>query len=125
MAPIICLTASGSGPWPCSPAADEVAFAESAEGYQHRRGRLEALAGRHRPCRFLVRLAAAGPYADNLLHFLDGLRAGGALDLSVSCGDPQRPKNYRAALLGGQKSDPVEARAAARFALTERVVGRR
>src|SRR5207253_6102497 len=28
--------------------------------------------------------------------------------------------NYRAALFGSQKSDPVEARAAARFALTER-----
>jgi transposase len=37
----------------------------------------------------------------------------------VSCGDPQRNKNYRAALFGPQKSDPVEARAAARFALTE------
>src|SRR5206468_5645606 len=40
--------------------------------------------------------------------------------LTLSCGDPQRNKNYRAALFGSQKSDPVEARAAARFALTER-----
>src|SRR5262249_16823286 len=31
-------------------------------------------------------------------------------------------KNYRAALFGGQKSDPVEARAAARFALAERPI---
>ena len=40
--------------------------------------------------------------------------------LSLSCGDPQRNKNYRAALFGGNKSDAVEARAAARFALTEK-----
>jgi transposase len=39
--------------------------------------------------------------------------------LTLSCGDPQRNKNYRAALFGSQKSDPVEARAAARFALAE------
>src|SRR5262249_41463706 len=36
------------------------------------------------------------------------------------CGDPQRTKNYRAALFGSKKSDPSEARAAARFALTEK-----
>src|SRR5207249_11955919 len=36
--------------------------------------------------------------------------------------DPQRNKNYRAALFGPKKSDPIEARAAARFALTERPV---
>ena len=40
--------------------------------------------------------------------------------LALSCGDPQRNKSYRAALFGSKKSDPVEARAAARFALTER-----
>jgi transposase len=42
--------------------------------------------------------------------------------LTLSCGDPQRNKNYRAALFGGQKSDPVEARAAARFAVAEKPV---
>src|SRR5262249_51826232 len=54
----------------------------------------------------------------NLRHFLHGL--GEALPLAVSCGDPQRNKNYRAAVFGSHKSDPVEARAAARFAVTER-----
>jgi hypothetical protein len=39
------------------------------------------------------------------------------LALTVSCGEPQRNKNYRAALFGSHKSDPVEARAAARFAV--------
>jgi transposase len=77
---------------------------------------------------FLVRLDAAGQYADNRLHFLHRLATPVAdapgtpapFQLTISCGDPQRNKNYRAALFGSQKSDPVEARAAARFALTER-----
>jgi transposase len=40
--------------------------------------------------------------------------------ITISCGDPQRNKNYRAALFGAKKSDAVEARAAARFAISER-----
>ena len=110
------------------PAAAELSFPESAAGYALLRQRLEAILQRHGPVQFVVRLDAAGQYAENLLHFLHGLAAppaGGAggpapLALLVSCGDPQRNKNYRAAVFGGQKSDPVEARAAARFALTER-----
>ncbi|HZY83461.1 MAG TPA: transposase [Gemmataceae bacterium] len=110
------------------PAAAELQFPESAAGYALLRERLERLAQRHGPAHFLVRLDAAGQYADNLRHFLHGLanRAAGAaaapasFSLALSCGDPQRNKNYRAALFGSQKSDPVEARAAARFALTER-----
>lgn len=106
------------------PAADELPFAESAAGYALFRQRLEHLAQRHGPVHFVVRLDAAGQYADNLLHFLHHLgrptaRAPAAFALTVSCGDPQRNKNYRAALFGPQKSDPVEARAAARFALAE------
>jgi transposase len=109
------------------PAADELAFAESMAGYARLRQRLDGIRQRQGPVHFVVRLDAAGQYADNLLHFLHTLGTGpGAADGSVgfavtlSCGDPQRNKNYRAALFGGQKSDPVEARAAARFALTER-----
>jgi transposase len=108
------------------PAAADLSFTESGAGYACLRQRLEDLAGRHGPARFTVRVDAAGQYADNLLHFLHRLGAPGAdgtpapLDLIVSCGDPQRNKNYRAAVFGSQKSDPVEARAAARFALTER-----
>jgi len=41
-------------------------------------------------------------------------------DITISCGDPQRNKNYRAALFGAKKSDAVEARACARFAVSER-----
>jgi transposase len=107
------------------PAADELAFAESAAGYALFRQRLDRIAQRHGPVAFVVRLDAAGQYADNLLHFLHRLGSPSAdtppaFTLSVSCGDPQRNKNYRAALFGPHKSDPVGARAAARFALAER-----
>lgn len=110
------------------PAADELLFAESAAGYALFRQRLERILQRHAPVHFVVRLDAAGQYADNLLHFLHGLGAAAAgasassppFTVSLSCGDRQRNKNYRAALFGGNKSDPVEARAAARFALTEK-----
>jgi transposase len=110
------------------PAADELAFVESAKGYDQFRQRLVAIAARHPAVTFVIRLDAAGQYADNLLHFLPQLdRASGQSTRAIanaqvllSCGDPQRNKNYRAALFGPKKSDPVEARAAARFALTER-----
>jgi transposase len=109
------------------PAAAELQFPESAAGYALLRQRLERLAQRQGPAHFVVRLDAAGQYADNLRHFLHGLASPAAgtaasapFSLALSCGDPQRNKNYRAALFGGKKSDPVEARAAARFALTEK-----
>jgi transposase len=109
------------------PAAPELPFAESAAGYALLRQRLDSVAQQHGPVHFLTRVDAAGQYAENLLHFLHGftMPSTGAAGtptpfrLSVSCGDPQRNKNYRAALFGSKKSDPVEARAAARFALTE------
>jgi transposase len=107
------------------PAADELQFPESAAGYARFRQRLEAIRERHGAVPFVVRLDAAGQYAENLLHFLHGLGAAGTESvpapfvLTLSCGDPQRNKNYRAALFGSKKSDPIEARAAARFALTE------
>jgi transposase len=110
------------------PAADELSFAECAAGYALFRQRLQGIVQRYGPVAFAVRLDVAGPYADNLLHFLHRLAtpsgdrpdAPAPLVLTISCGDPQRNKNYRAALFGSQKSDPVEARAAARFALAER-----
>jgi transposase len=108
------------------PAAGELQFAESAAGYGQLRRRLHHIAEHHGPVHFVVRLDAAGQYADNLLHFLHALNQPGdagqapALTLAISCGDTNRNKHYRAALFGPQKSDPIEARAAARFALTER-----
>ena len=93
------------------PAADDLAFAESAAGYALLRQRLQHIAGHHGPLAFVVRLDVAGPYADNLLHLLHQLAtptadAPAPLALTLSCGDPQRNKNYRAALFGSQKSDP-------------------
>jgi transposase len=106
------------------PAGAELSFAESAAGYQQLRQRLAQIVQRHGPVQFVIRLDAAGQYADNLLHFLHGLATPGAdatrLAVSISCGDPQRNKNYRAALYGSKKSDPYEARACARYALSER-----
>jgi len=94
------------------PAAAELAFAESAAGYAQLRQRLEQIVQRHGAVQFLIRLDAAGQYADNLLHFLHALATLGAapsrLAASISCGDPQRNKNYRAALYGSKKSDPVK-----------------
>jgi len=110
------------------PAVDELAVAESAAGYALLQQRLQGIVARYGPLAFAVRLDVAGPYADNLLHFLhqlatphaDATNAAQSLALSISCGDPQRNKNYRVAFFGNQKSDPVEARAAARFALSEK-----
>jgi transposase len=109
------------------PAAGDLTFVESAEGYRQLRERLEGIACRCRgPVHFHCRLDLAGRYADNLLAFLHelGTRRPGATPLAqatftISCGDPQRNKNYRAAIYGAKKSDPVEAQACARYALTE------
>jgi transposase len=100
-------------------AAPDLEVVESAAGYGKLRRRLADLVARHGPVHFHVRLDAAGLYADNLLAWL------GAVDIAdaaftISCGDTQRNKNYRVAVYGHQKTDPVEARACARYALTER-----
>ncbi len=114
------------------PAAADLAFTENARGYALLRQRFEQIVAKHGRVHFHVRLDAAGQYADNLLHFLQSLAgAAGADDvadacgsdrfiITLSCGDPQRNKNYRAALFGPHKADPLEARAAARYALNER-----
>src|SRR5215208_6379525 len=55
------------------PAADELTFAESAHGYDQFRQRLARLAAGQPAVTFVIRLDAAGRYADNLLHFLGQL----------------------------------------------------
>ncbi|HSY95391.1 MAG TPA: transposase [Steroidobacteraceae bacterium] len=102
------------------PAAGEVQFVESAAGYAELRSRFEQIVSKLGTVHFAVRLDVAGQYADNLLHFLHTLQGRLAnATFTISCGDTQRNKNYRAALFGDKKSDPVEARAAARYALSE------
>src|SRR5271167_914886 len=101
-------------------AAGELQFVESAAGYTQLRTHFEQIVSKLGSVHFLVRLDVAGQYADNLLHFLHTLQGRFAnATFTISCGDSQRNKNYRAALFGAKKSDPVEARAAARFALCE------
>jgi transposase len=110
------------------PAAAPLRFAESGAGYAQFQQRLQRLARKHPGATFAIRIDAAGQYADNLIHFLQRLADSApphtgplaGTTLALSCGDPQRNKNYRAALFGAQKSDPVEALAAARYALAER-----
>ena len=106
-------------------AAPDLEVIESAAGYGKLRRRFLELIERRGRIHFHIRLDAAGLYADNLIAFLAGLAAPGAdgftgAAFTISCGDTQRNKNYRVAIYGPQKSDPVEARACARFALTER-----
>src|SRR5437764_2044833 len=100
-------------------AAPDLEVLESAAGYDKLRRRLLDLVAKHGRVHFHVRLDAAGLYADNLLAWLGALDLDGAA-FTVSCGDTQRNKNYRVAVYGHQKSDPVEARSCARYALTER-----
>jgi transposase len=100
-------------------AAPDLEVLESAAGYARLRRRLLDLVARFGPVHFHVRLDAAGLYADNLLTWLGGLHLDHAT-FTLSCGDSQRNKNYRVAVYGHQKSDPLEARSCARYALTER-----
>jgi transposase len=100
-------------------AAAELEVAESAPGYGKLRERFTHLVHKHGRVRFLVRLDVAGAYADNLLAWLHALTIDHAA-FSISCGDPQRNKNYRLGIFGSKKSDPIEARACARYAISER-----
>jgi transposase len=103
------------------PAVGELQFRESAAGYAELRTRLEQIVAKFGAVHFAVRLDVASQYADNLLHFLHALQTRLAnASFTISCGDPKRNKDYRAALFGAKKSDPIEARAAARYALSER-----
>src|SRR5438105_1208090 len=99
------------------PAADDLMVVESALGYQQFRQRLDAIAAKDAGhVHFHMRIDVAGCYADNLLAFLHTL----PYSKTISCGDPERNKNYRVAIFGSKKSDPVEAHACARFAVTEK-----
>ena len=98
------------------PAAADLDFAESAAGYAQLRSRLQTIGQRLGAVHFHFRLDVAGAYADNLLAFLHAWPE----PKTISCGEPQRNKNYRVALFGHKKSDPVESAAVARYALTEK-----
>lgn len=99
------------------PAAADLLVVESAVGYQQLRQRLDTIAAQHAGhVHFHMRIDVAGCYADNLLAFLQAL----PYCKTISCGDPERNMSYRVAIFGKKKSDPVEAHACARFAITEK-----
>ena len=98
------------------PADEELMFAESADGYAQLGERLQRIGQKYGPIELAIRIDAAGPYAQNLDAFLRTLLG----EIAISYGDPLRNKNYRVALFGPKKADPIEAKAAARFAITER-----
>src|ERR687898_606124 len=76
---------------------------------------------RQRPADASVTVIGVGIDTSRYGHYAAFLGPGLAgATFTVSCGDTQRNKSYRVAVYGHQKSDPVEARACARYALTER-----
>jgi hypothetical protein len=76
------------------PAAADLKVVESALGYQQLRQRLDAIVVGHAGrVHFHMRIDVAGCYADNLLAFLHAL----PYPKTISCGDPERNKNYRVA----------------------------
>src|SRR5262249_17259604 len=100
-------------------AAAELEVAESAQGYARLRQRFADLVQKHGRARFFVRLDIAGAYADNLLAWLQTLKIDRA-DFSISSAAPKRNKTSRPAVFGPKKPAPTEARACARYALSER-----
>ena len=89
------------------PAGGELQFVESADGYAQLRARLEQIVAKFGAVHFAVRLDVANQYADNLLNFLHRLQARLAnATFTISCGDPKRNKDYRAALFAPRSPIP-------------------
>lgn len=99
------------------PAARELQFAESQEGYQKLQAALTELAARYGGnVDFHVRVDAAGQYASNLMAFLPTL----PFKMTISTGEPKRNKDYAKAHYPKGKSDKIDSKACARFAVVER-----
>jgi transposase len=97
------------------PAARPLDVLESAAGYEGLRQVLERLVQREPRARFRVRIDAAGQYATNLESFLRSL----PLPLEISTGEPARNAAYRKAHYPKTKTDDVDSRAQARYAVVE------
>jgi len=97
------------------PAAPPLDVLESAAGYESLRQVLERLVEREPRTRFRVRIDAAGQYATNLEIFLRNL----SLPLEISTGEPSRNSAYRKAHYPKSKTDDVDSRAQARYAVVE------
>lgn len=98
-------------------AAKSFHFKEGSDGYQEVRQALDKLRAKHPNVKFLVRIDAAGQYAENLIHWIHKQKD---LALSISVGTPLKNKRYREAHYDKRKADPIESLACARFAVVER-----
>lgn len=96
-------------------AAPPVNVAESHEGYERLRARLEKLRKKHPEAHFHFHIDAAGQYAANLERYVRRLD----LPKTVSIGEPKRNKDYHRAVSPKRKSDASESAAMARFAVNE------
>lgn len=98
-------------------AAPELPFTESQEGYEKLKDVLTKLAARYGGnVHFHVRVDAAGQYAANLMAFLPTL----PFEMTISTGEPKRNKDYAKAHYPKGKSDKIDSKACARFAVVER-----
>ena len=91
-------------------------FAENASGYRRLENVLQRLLCKHPGVRLLLRIDAAGQYAENLLQWLHRLE----IPAVISVGQPAKNKAYRKVHFDKRKADPVESLACARFAVVER-----
>jgi len=97
------------------PATSPLDFLESREGYCRLEGTLDRLAQKYETVHFHIRVDAAGQYATNLLSFLHQL----PYTKTISVGEPERNKNYRAVHYPKRKTDATDSHACARFAIVE------
>jgi transposase len=99
------------------PAYPSFHFKEDADGYDKLKKTLLTLAKKHPNVDIRVHLDPAGSYANNLTRFLQTLDVPKVI---VSIGRPEANENYRKAIFGKKKADPVESLACARFAISEK-----
>lgn len=92
-------------------------FLESGQGYAELEAALRRIWQRYGGAvHFDVRIDAAGQYATNLEAFLRRLD----LAMTLSVGEPKRNRDYKNVHYPKRKSDAVDSRACARFAIVER-----
>jgi len=95
----------------------DFSFLESGQGYTELEAALRKISQRYGGAvHFDVRIDAAGQYATNLEAFLRRLD----LAMTLSVGEPKRNRDYKNVHYPKRKSDAVDSRACARFAIVER-----
>ncbi len=87
---------------------------ESRGGYANLKQAIEKIRAEFPNASIRTRVDAAGQYAANIVKWLHSQG-----DLDVSIGEPKRNKDYRASVAPNGKSDVIESRALARYAVKE------